>query len=81
MTFGKVVKFNVLQTSRTIHNLSNDVFISNIIINNENAALLEEILIILIVKNIDLIKSYHNFPYTLARQIGRASCQSVNFQE
>ena len=33
MTFGKAGKFNVLQTSRIIHNLSNDVFISNNIIN------------------------------------------------
>ena len=34
MTFGKAGKFNVLQTSRIIHNLSNDFFISNNIINN-----------------------------------------------
>ena len=33
MTFGKAVKSNVLQTSRITHNLSNDVFISNNIIN------------------------------------------------
>ena len=33
MAFGKSVKCNVLQTSRIIHNLSNDVFISNNIIN------------------------------------------------
>ena len=34
MAFGKAVEFNALQTSRIIHNLSNDVFISNNIINN-----------------------------------------------
>ena len=33
MTFGKAVKSNVLQTSRITHNLINDVFISNNIIN------------------------------------------------
>ena len=33
MKFGKAVKFNVLQTSRIIHNLSNGIFISNNIIN------------------------------------------------
>ena len=36
MTFGKSVKSNVLQTSRIIHNLSNDVFISNNIITTVN---------------------------------------------
>ena len=35
MTFGKAVKFNVLHTSRIIHNLSNEVFISNNIINTK----------------------------------------------
>ena len=34
MTFGKAVKSNVLKTSRIIHNISNDVFISNNIINS-----------------------------------------------
>ena len=35
MKFGKAVKSNVLQTSKINHNLSNDVFISNNIINND----------------------------------------------
>ena len=35
MTFGKANNFNVLQTSIFTHNLSNDVFISNNIINKE----------------------------------------------
>ena len=34
MTFGKAVKSNVLKTSRFTHNISNDVFISNNIINS-----------------------------------------------
>ena len=32
--YGKAVKSNVLQTSRFTHNLSNDVFIINNIINS-----------------------------------------------
>ena len=36
MTFGKAVYFNALQTSRIIHHLSNDVFISNIIIKTQH---------------------------------------------
>ena len=39
MTFGKAVKSNVLQTSRFTHNLSNDVFISNTIINRGKTSL------------------------------------------
>ena len=35
MTFGKAVKSNVLQTSRFTHNISNDVFIINNIINRK----------------------------------------------
>ena len=31
--FGEAVKSNVLQTSRIVHNLSNDIFISNNTIN------------------------------------------------
>ena len=38
MTFGKAVKSNVLQTSRFTHNISNDNFISNNIINIYNDA-------------------------------------------
>ena len=37
MTCGKAVKSNVLQTSRFTHNLSNDVFTSNININKEDS--------------------------------------------
>ena len=36
MTFGKAGKSNVLQISRITHNLSNDVFIRNKIINKNN---------------------------------------------
>ena len=35
MKFGKAVKSNVLQTIRITHNVSNDVFISNNIINTD----------------------------------------------
>ena len=38
MMFGKAVKSNVLQTSRFTHNLSNDIFIRNNIINREYLA-------------------------------------------